>query len=175
MVQSDGSLWRTNRKAWDVPAAIALSAGLLAAGLCLPVMKVEKLIFWESSYTLVSGSINLARDGDWFLACVLFTFSVLFPIAKLGALALVWFRPMDPRALERRLGVIGQLGKWSMLDVFVVAFLVVLTKSKALGGISAQPGLYVFSAAVVLSMLVTMRVERLAKTAGAQGGAGPNP
>lgn len=167
MAGPSDSLRRIHPRRLEVPLALLVTAAALVVGLCLPIMKVEKLIFWEDSYTLVSGSYNLAKEGDWFLAVVLFTFSVLFPAAKLWALGVVWFGPMDAVRRGRWLVVIGHLGKWSMLDVFVVAFLVVLTKSQALGGIAAQPGLYLFSMAVVLSMLVAMRVEHLAKKAGA--------
>ena len=52
-----------------------------------------------------------------------------------------------------------------MLDVFVVAFLVVLTKSKSLGGIAAQPGLACFTVSVLLSMITTVQIERLARHA----------
>lgn len=147
----------------DIPVVLALSTILLAAGLWLPVMKVETLVFWEDSYTLLSGSYNLARDGDWFLAAVLFIFSVLFPISKLGALIVVYFRPLDAERREKLIGVVSQLGKWSMLDVFVIAFLVVLTKSKALGGIAAQPGLVCFTLSVLLSMVGSMQIERAAR------------
>ncbi len=149
-----------------VTVVLILALAALIAGLVLPVMKVEKLIFWEDSYTLVSGSYNLAKEGDWFLAAVLFTFSVLFPIAKLIVTIVIWVRPLVAEKRARWLRIVAQLGKWSMLDVFVVAFLVVLTKSKALGGIAAQPGLYFFCAAVILSAIATAMVEKRLGDAG---------
>jgi paraquat-inducible protein A len=55
------------------------------------------------------------------------------------------------------------LGKWSMLDVFVIAVTIVIVK---VGGSFAKaeprPGLYVFSLAVFLSMILTGRVHKLA-------------
>ena len=52
-------------------------------------------------------------------------------------------------------------GKWSMLDVFVVAVLVVTVKLGAIASVEARYGLYAFTVAVFLTMYVTARVVRL--------------
>ena len=59
---------------------------------------------------------------------------------------------------------LGSLGKWSMLDVFVVAMMVIITKIS--GFASAQPriGIYFFGASVFLAMLTTERINFLLKT-----------
>ena len=55
-------------------------------------------------------------------------------------------------------------GKWSMLDVFVVAVLVVAVKLGTLASVEMRYGLYFFSAAVLLTMFVTARVVRLTES-----------
>jgi paraquat-inducible protein A len=52
-----------------------------------------------------------------------------------------------------------------MLDVYIVAVLIVTVKLGPLAEVTVEPGLYVFGAAVLLSMLVGARIEKLARTA----------
>jgi paraquat-inducible protein A len=55
-------------------------------------------------------------------------------------------------------------GKWSMLDVFVVAVLVVTVKLGAIANVEMHYGLYFFSAAVILTMIITARIVKLTDT-----------
>jgi paraquat-inducible protein A len=55
------------------------------------------------------------------------------------------------------------LGKWSMLDVFVVAVLVVTVKLGAMASVEARYGIYAFTAAVFLTMYITSRVVALTR------------
>jgi len=57
-------------------------------------------------------------------------------------------------------------GKWSMLDVFVVAVLVVSVKLGAIASVEMRYGLYAFAAAVILTMYVTARVVSLVNRSG---------
>ncbi len=133
---------------------------LLIAGLVLPVLTVEKLVLWESTFSIVSGVWALAREGNVWLAAILFFFSITFPIAKLVALWLVWAGEVSGRRRERLLAGLRTLGKWSMLDVFVVAVTVVAVKLGALATAHPRGGILAFAAAVVLSMIATSQVDR---------------
>jgi hypothetical protein len=111
------------------------------------------------SFSLVGGTVHLFRDGDFFIGSVILLFSIVFPAAKLAALGLS-FRA-DQGSAERHLGLLEQLGKWSMLDVFVIAALVVCFKGFPGGShVDVQWGIYVFAASVVLSMLATHSMRR---------------
>jgi paraquat-inducible protein A len=81
----------------------------------------------------------------------------------LAALSVLWAAPLDRVWRRRLLAVLGSLGKWSMLDVFVVSTLIVLIKSKDIADAHAGPGIYLFAGAVVLSMIVTEIIEHMAK------------
>ena len=156
------SLMQTHRKRIDVPALLLLSIALLVAGVLLPVMHTEKLLLWRDTYSIATGIGALMKEGYILLAAILFFFSMVFPIIKLILLAVMWFARLDGRSRARALRWLGIAGKWSMLDVFVVAIIIVITQ---LGGaISAEPrvGLYLFAAAVVASMATTMIIEKLA-------------
>ena len=150
----------------DVPALLLLAFGVLVVGLSLPILTVEKTMLWrhwENHYSVFRGVMELAIHGDWLLALILFFFSMVFPFAKLGTLAVIWFRPLSEQDRLDTLRWLGILGKWSMLDVFVVAVLIVAAKLRDLTQVSPRIGIYLFGLAIVLSMLSTMRVERLAK------------
>src|SRR5271169_672328 len=78
----------------EVPAMILLSIGLLVMGLSLPLMKVEKMVFWKNEYSVVKGVISLWEQSQYALAVILFFFSVVFPVVKLGALGVLWNAPL---------------------------------------------------------------------------------
>ena len=88
---------------------------------------------------------------------------MVFPFAKLATLAFIWFRPLTERERVDALRWLELLGKWSMLDVFVVAILIVAAKLRDLTQVQPRIGIYLFALAIVLSMLSTMRVKQLAK------------
>jgi paraquat-inducible protein A len=148
---------------FEVPALILLSFGLLYMGLPLPLMEVEKLVFWKNEYSVIQGVHSLWEQNQIALALILFFFSIVFPLVKLSALALIWFMPLPEQKRETALHWLGLLGKWSMLDVFVVAILIVLVKLGPLAKIEPQRGVYWFAAAIVMSMITSMHVESLAK------------
>lgn len=146
----------------EVPAMILLSVGLLVTGLSLPLMKVEKMVFWRNEYSVVKGVSSLWEQGQYALAAILFFFSVVFPVVKLLALGVIWNVRLPEEKRQTLLRWLGALGKWSMLDVFVVAILIVLVKLGPMAKVEAQVGLYVFCSAILASMLTSMYVEALA-------------
>ena len=150
----------------DVPLWIGTALTVLMAGLSLPILTVEKTVFWrhwENHYSVFVGVMELAKSGDWLLALILFFFSMVFPFAKLFSLALLWYRPLSEADRLKTLHWLGIMGKWSMLDVFVVAILIVAAKLRDLTEVQPRIGVYLFGLAIILSMLVTTRVNRLAR------------
>lgn len=146
-----------------IPTELVLSTTLLLIGLSLPLLHTQQMIFWNSTYSVWTGILGLWEQSEYLLALVLFFFSIVFPLVKLLALAILWFvkLPEDQRA--RLLHWLGMLGKWSMLDVFVVAIVIVLVKLGPLAKVEPRVGVYVFSTAIVCSMLTAMHVDRLAR------------
>ena len=69
---------------------ILVSFALLLTGLSLPLMKVEKMVFWKNEYSVLKGVNSLWEQGQYLLAAILFFFSIVFPVVKLGALGLIW-------------------------------------------------------------------------------------
>lgn len=145
-----------------VSTALIVSTWLLMKGLSLPLIYTQKMVFWNSSYSVCEGVVALWKSNEVLLAVVLFFFSIVFPIVKLAALAIIWFMALPEAQRVRLLGWLEVLGKWSMLDVFVVAILIVLVKLGPLVKIEPRDGVYFFCAAIIASMLTTMYVNRVA-------------
>jgi len=166
MGKPKGSLCQQYPRHLEVPILVSLSFTFLLTGLSLPLITVEKTVFfrhWENHYSVFTGIVELAKHGDYFLSVVIFFFSMVFPFAKLLTLMGIWYKSLSDRRRKVALNWLGTLGKWSMLDVFAVAILVVAAKLKALTEVQPQRGVYFFGCAIILSMLTTMWVDRLAK------------
>jgi paraquat-inducible protein A len=166
MAKSSGkqSLSQKHRGHPEVPLLIFISAGLLVVGLSLPLMKIEKFVFWKNDYSVFTGVIGLIGDKQILLAAVVFFFSMLFPFVKLAALLVVWWARLKNADREKLLHWLGILGKWSMLDVFAVSILIVLVKLGPLANVEPQPGLYFFCGAILFSMGTAMYIDHLAKS-----------
>ena len=151
-----------HRQTLPVFVALVASAILLTIGLSQPLLYTEKM-FWRNIYSVWGGILNLWDQHEQALAVLIFFFSIIFPIVKLLALAIIWFARLSERGRERLLHWLGVLGKWSMLDVFIVAILIVLIKLGPLASVEARSGVYFFAGAIIASMLTTMLVDHAAQ------------
>lgn len=150
-------------KRYDVPVFILGSAILLGVGLSLPLFKVTQMVFWKSSYSIITSVVDLWKQREYFLASVIFVFSVVFPTVKLLTLFLLWSLKLSDERRSLLLKGLALLGKWSMLDVMILAVTIVVVKLRAFAQVEPRTGVYLFSAAIFLSMIATMHVERLAR------------
>ncbi len=129
----------------------------------LPIMETQSL-FGVQSDTIMSGVTFLWHSGSWALALIVFTASIVVPLLKLLSLTALLVSaqrrhpgPALPRARLYRL--LELIGRWSMLDVYVVAILVALVQAQSLATMAPGPGVLAFAAVVVLSMLATMAFD----------------
>lgn len=114
--------------------------------------------------TIVGGAVELAASGAWFVAAVVFVASVCIPIAKflvVGYLALSIQRGSARRLHEKRrlAHVVELIGRWSMIDVFVVAVLAALVQLGALASIQPGPAAAPFAFSVILTMLAAQALD----------------
>ena len=129
----------------------------------LPVMTTST-IFGTDDSTILSGVVFFWDEGEWALAAIIFIASFLIPLFKLTALVLmalmVQFRSLW-RLHERThlYDIVEWVGRWSMLDVFVVAVTSSLIQVPGVAVIKAGPGIAAFGAVVVLTMLATMSFD----------------
>ena len=150
-------------KRWDIVVYLILLLGLLITAQCLPVLSIKKFVFWKSQYSLWSGTIGLFRSGNYVLGSILLTFSIFFPFAKLCILLVLWFGKFTDDQRLRVFKWLEILGRWSMLDVFVVAMIVVIAKSGVAMKASPKIGIYLFAIAVLLSLVVMVYIGSLAR------------
>jgi len=155
------------RHAQQLRYLIWIAALLLLVGLAAPVITLKKFILVENTFSVLSGVIELLEKGQFFLFLLLTGFSVVLPLLKLRVLYLLVSRreAMQPR-VRKLLHWMHLYGKWSMLDVFVVAVLVVAVKLGALVDVEMRYGLYAFAGSVLLTMFITARVVSLSGRTG---------
>lgn len=142
--------------------AIVMVTGLLLASWWLPFMTVLQFVWLSEEVSLFTGLIELLESGNLFLFVIILLFCVAFPLFKLGLALFLWFIAVGGQA-ARVLAWMETLGKWSMLDVFVVALSVVALNLSLVTDVELHAGIYLFTAAVLLSMLLVQRIATLAR------------
>lgn len=142
---------------------VLLAAAFLVVGLVAPIVTLEKFLLIENTFSVLSGTYQLLQEGHLFLFLVIAGFSVMLPLLKLSVLyRLLGRHCRNAEQLRRLLHWMHLYGKWSMLDVFIVAVLVVAVKLGAFAQVEMRYGLYAFAASVLMTMFVTARVVVLA-------------
>lgn len=121
-------------------------------------MTITSALGSVSADTIMSGVIYFIHSGSWEIALVIFTASVFVPFLKFAILIYLLLsvqfkstkRPKDRTRLYRFTEAIG---RWSMLDIYVVTILVALVKLGFLADIEAGPAAIYFAAVVVTTMI----------------------
>lgn len=137
--------------------ALVLAALVLYLPANLLPITVTTAIGTRQADTILSGVIYFMQTGSWEIAAVIFIASVFVPLAKLVILVLLlvsvrfrWrWRPRDRTVLYRLTELVG---RWSMVDIYVVTILVALVRLGAVATIEAGPAAVYFAAVVVLTM-----------------------
>lgn len=132
------------------PAALIAAAPLLALGWLLPILTVTSFWVLEAEHSVLGGLKTFVGDGEWLLVLAIGGFAVLFPAAKVLVGFWAWARP---RSARPALKLAYSLSKWSMLDVFVIALVVMTAKSSVVADASVGPGAWCFAGAAIASTL----------------------
>ena len=156
------------RLTWLVNIAVVC----LGLGIMLPVMRIDAngggikgfimafITPGPSSYSILSSVWTLIKNGvvlDILLASIIFICSVVFPILKLG----VFYHKLNDGKLNRGISaLVHKWGRFSMLDVYIVAILI-LTIRTLPGGAQIKPswGIILFTISVLLSLYISARIE----------------
>lgn len=146
---------------------------VIAAVICyvpsniLPVLTTNSLGESDPS-TIMGGVVSLYTSGSWPLALIVLVASVVIPLGKLIALAYLLVGVQrgpapapanDSRDRTRLFRAVEFIGRWSMLDVFVVTFIAALVQLEPLMSAQAGPGLPFFAAVVILTMAAAMSFD----------------
>jgi paraquat-inducible protein A len=124
----------------------------------LPVLRVESTLNGTRQSTIISGVVQFWQEGDYPVALIIFIASVMIPALKVLAIVMLCLGARFgywPRALTQLYRVTDYIGRWSMVDVFVVAILVGVVQLGSVMRINAGEGAFAFAGLVVLTMLAT--------------------
>jgi paraquat-inducible protein A len=134
-------------------AALALGAFVLYwPAILLPMLEVERLGHHHRS-SLLAGSFEMLTQGNWFVGIVIVAFSLVIPLLKivlLLELSLLDLLHRRHKAVTYRLMELA--GKWSMLDVLLLALLVMLVKLDSLVQFELGPAVVAFVLCVAVSI-----------------------
>ena len=149
---SEASLVRQRTMACAIAALI-----LYPWAIMLPILRIERMGSIHESGVL-KGSLELLRDDHRVLGVVVIFCSVVLPMMKLmGLLLLCTTRfPVGPRYRGLVWKCLEHTGRWGMLDVLLVAVLVAFVKLGDFVTIQPGPGVVLFSAVVILSLVSAM-------------------
>lgn len=122
-----------------------------------PMLETRTLVSSQSD-TIVGGAVDIARQGSYGVAAIILIASVLIPVGKFIALAGlaigVRYGPqISDRSRHLVYEVVEYIGRWSMIDVFVVAILSTLVQLQALASITPGRASLFFALSVIFTML----------------------
>ncbi|EKS70143.1 MULTISPECIES: paraquat-inducible protein A [Caballeronia] len=129
----------------------------------LPVMNTSSL-FGAQKDTIMSGVAYLWTSGSPPLAVLVFIASIAVPMLKILAIGYLAtsanLRMTQQSAFRARVyRIVEFVGRWSMLDIYVIAVLVALVQFSAMATIEAGPAAIAFGAVVVLTMFAAMSFD----------------
>ncbi len=141
-------------------AATALAALFLFwPAMLLPVLEVNKVGYHYQS-SILMGTLQLLEEGQWFVGGIVLVFSIIFPLIKLLLLLELSLFGIFQRSLKTAtFRLMYSLGKWSMLDVLLLAYLVMLVKLGELVRFEIGPAAFAFTLCVILSMIASISFD----------------
>ncbi len=148
----------------EVTWALLIAAAILyIPANMLPIMSVYMLGAGQPD-TIITGVYHLLEAGQWPLALIVFVASIVVPLLKLFTLSFLLisiqrrsrWRQYDRMRLYR---ITEYVGRWSMVDVFVIAILVGLVQFGNLARVDANLGSLSFAAVVVLTMFAARTLD----------------
>jgi len=144
-------------------ALLAAAAVLYIPANTLPVLTAIRLGRGQPS-TILGGVEQLAAAGMYPLALLVFFASITVPVLKLSGLSvmLVSVHRRSSRWLQDRTvlyRIVDAIGRWSMIDVFMISVLVGLVRLGFVASVTPGPGAVAFAAVVILTMLASMSFD----------------
>jgi paraquat-inducible protein A len=151
-------------KGTHAAAALTLAAALmLIPANLLPVLTTDQAGSNRND-TILSGAIELWKHGLAAISIIVIIASIIIPVLKLVGLGWIIFSvrrgpAKNARRLTRLYVALDFIGRWSMLDVFLAAFLTGLVQFGELTMVQARSGIVAFASAVILTVLATQAFD----------------
>lgn len=129
----------------------------------LPIMTVSDIAGGKAD-TIFSGIVSLMRSGMIPIGLIVFTASIVVPLLKMVALVILLLSvqckwKLSARQRTRLYRLTGFVGRWSMLDIYVIMILITLVAFGALASVETGPAATAFASVVVLTMLAAMSFD----------------
>jgi len=123
----------------------------------LPMLRTQTLFQVDES-TIIGGAVELAHYGNVGIAVIILFASVVIPLGKFWAVAFLALSVKQERVISTRFRlilyeIVEYIGRWSMIDIFVVAILSALVQLKTLASINPGPASLFFALSVIFTML----------------------
>ena len=135
---------------------------LFIAGVSLPILTITKLLIVSNEVSILTGLYQLIEEQQYFIFVVIFLFSIALPLLKLYYLFLLSSKQtVNKQRYTKYLHLMHRYGRWSMLDVFVIAILIMTVKLGALASVKIELGMFFFTTAVILLMIITSVMVKL--------------
>lgn len=160
--ESKGHARRKNSLQWTM-ALLVTSLLLYIPANLLPIM-VTQALGSKITSTIMSGVVLLWSDGSYPIALIIFIASIMVPSLKMIAIAwLCWDANGKGRVDSERMHVVYEVvelvGRWSMIDVFVIAVLSALVRMGQLMSIYPDIGALLFAGVVILTMFAAITFD----------------
>ena len=138
--------------AWNIAALLAFIPANL-----YPIMIIYSLGIGDES-TILSGIGQFVDQGLYPIAVIIFTASIIVPLAKIVGLFVLIYKAhtgvrLKPDKHSKLYHILEFLGPWSMLDVFVVALLVAVVELGFVTSVAAGPAINYFTITVIFTMI----------------------
>ncbi len=143
---------------WGLGVAAYVPANIL------PMLET-RMFFTKSADTIVGGALKLAQHGSYLVAAVILLASVFIPLAKFMAIAYLALsirrgRPLSAHWQHRVFHFVEFIGRWSMVDVFVVAILSSLVQFSLIATVRPGLGALAFALSVIFTMLSAQSLDQ---------------
>lgn len=151
---------RPHSTAWTLSFSLTALIFYLPANL-FPFMSIE-LYGNTNTSTIWSGIVTLTQSGSWAIAVIVFLASILIPFIKLVILFYLSLTAQNQhhRRLKARLyRFIEAIGRWSMLDIFLLAILVAILKLGPWTNVEPEMGSLLFALVVIFTMLASAKFD----------------
>ena len=133
------------------------SLALLIAGAVSPLLTTEQFWFFSNTISLVSGLGQLAVNDQRLIAAIIGLFSLCFPVFKA---VVTWTAATPAGSRGTLLALADRFGKWSMLEVFVAALLILALKLSPIVDATLHYGIWLLTGSVVLSGVASQLLAR---------------
>ena len=125
----------------------------------MPAISVTSFVVFGETYSILGGVLAFWTDGRYGLFLLVFLFSVVLPLGKVLVGIWAWLAAAPGGSpAGRLLRAAAWVSRWSMLDVFIVALLVVALEGSLLSTADIHAGLVLFAVGVVVSTVATHRL-----------------